>query len=184
MHSRNGTDFFELPVQCRINALESGNLIDVYITYPSNPQRITMLNAPLPEVYSSSDEMMSYALASSSKQDKEKNKERVKPKLKVVPKGTLRPPVNPAEFEKPIQPPSPIDPNNNNGFFDADSKAIDAFNFIQERVKYVGFTQEQQLEIGKRLFMTIAWKPCVDAYKASPGVQATPGEVLRDRGIT
>ena len=50
MHSRDGTDFFELPVQCKINALESGNLIDVVITYPSNPLRVTMTDSPLPEI--------------------------------------------------------------------------------------------------------------------------------------
>jgi len=59
-----------------------------------------------------------------------------------------------------------------------------AANFIRDRVKYIGFTQDQELEIGRRLLMTIVWKPCVDAYNAFPGKKATPAEVLRDRGIT
>lgn len=127
--------------------------------------------------------MMSYALVATSKQQ-DNGKKKVKPKLKVVPKGTPRRAVNEADFEKPIkQSPAPFDPSKGD-WSDALSRGIEAFALIEERVKYIGFTPDQELEIFKRLFMTIFWKPCADAYKAFPGTQATPAEVLQDRGIT
>ncbi len=161
-----GKDFFAQPVHCQKAQMESGSiwlsgLFSSKTEY--NVQFIQFTDSPLPDSYSGDDEMMTYTLSATSKQqdDKPKPKKKKKSKTKIKP-----------EQEKPIavvqslpDVPSPFDPENDNlgDFF---GKMFLVMNFVDKRVKFIGLSREQEGQTKLRLFWMLFWKPCSDAFKA------------------
>ncbi len=56
--------------------------------------------------------------------------------------------------------------------------------FVESRTRFIGFSGDEQREITLRLMIAVLFESCIAAFKALPGVKASPAEVLRDRGIT
>lgn len=122
-------------------------------------------------------------LTGESQQDEKKRKRKStgrgsKPVLKPAP--STRRPVNEADFEKPINPTN-VDPPDFSDFWSAFGQALHLSGLIADRVKILGFSDDQSKTIVDSLVFMVMTKDCADAFKNAN--RQTPAEVIRDRGV-
>ena len=161
-----GTFFNEMPVHCKKAKLAEHDFNLPGALAESDPKRVVRV---LP--------------SESQNQDKKKRRKGrgQKPVLRpgpAKPKGVPAPEVREEDLEQPIANVDP--PDFSKDFWSELGRGFMLAELVARRVRFIGFSDEQEAELTAAIWYMVMSQSCVDAFRLA--ALPTPAEVIRDRG--